>query len=963
MSTACRCLWGTLVLSATLSARPYPTGATAPTVAIGSGGVFVFGFAPDAEQNPVNVVYMAVESSPGSDLCYFSYWPSQNLIYLVGPSGEPVQSVSPRSNAVAQNSRCAISGSSSYSNLGVDGELTVGVSLSFKGAFPQGTKPMWAAAIDADENSGWVQLEDEVYCVRACSPAANQQPFPQPFAPPSRTSGFESFSFDFTDADGASDIATIQVLINEGLASANACNFSFDTQAPAGAGVLYLVDDPGGGQPVTIQAVQPGSPLVVSNSRCSIRGTDIAATRSGTTVNLRVAITLAAAGEKNIFLAAQDRNAGNSGWYDRGDWASPAALGSVSILYPTCGNAASCTEVYLKAVSSPALSVSFSIRSVGVAQNTFKNISVEYYRTSSCSDVTSGEIASGTPPPNSTNLGTMLSRPSEFLSYDATLGPGNSGTPGYYSARAKFTVNATFQGQLIVKTFYFHSNCLRLGEVPQISGVRDALSGQVSAVERGTEGPYLEVYGYNLNPLAATTITPSSNIPVWSLGYQAPSGNQVNLNYKILAAANSGARQFTLANGLGNSNSAEIWITDPTPEITTVTPDRPWTAGEVITVTLAGKGFGTQPDVTLEVRDGGDQVACLGSPQVTILGQPQDGSIQFSKAVPANSPGCQFDIVVTSKGTSGSFLTGPSSSPKPQSAAKRAAVTSTVSMLPIKVFIVHGLSDVPATFAPLAGRLTTALALPGGGNGGVVVDHLFAYQSLRPNQCDPLPTAAANLAAYVLARTVPYQRVAFVAHSMGGLVVRRMMADNLLPATPNAARYVVGFATLGTPHLGYPYLPIDVNVKCANQVQAMDSYLMGVDDLDSYEVLRTDFLRSLRVNWSRAAFGDRFFVAAGRACSDRTRTADGFVINGCRQANPFSDGVVCDDSANVYYPDSRIVPTARFYDTDGEFQHASFLGYFFFNVLCTAQADAQSLTNPEVTSNLFIQLVGFLNAL
>lgn len=55
------------------------------------------------------------------------------------------------------------------------------------------------------------------------------------------------------------------------------------------------------------------------------------------------------------------------------------------------------------------------------------------------------------------------------------------------------------------------------------------------------------------SPLAATTITPSSN--------------------------KSGARQFILANGLGNSNSAEIWITDPTPEITTVTPDRPWTAG------------------------------------------------------------------------------------------------------------------------------------------------------------------------------------------------------------------------------------------------------------------------------------------------------------------------------------------------------------------------------------------------
>ncbi len=40
--------------------------------------------------------------------------------------------------------------------------------------------------------------------------------------------------------------------------------------------------------------------------------------------------------------------------------------------------------------------------------------------------------------------------------------------------------------------------------------------------------------------------------------------------------------------------------TDPTPETSTVTPDRPWTAG---------KRFGTQPDVVLAVREAGDQVA------------------------------------------------------------------------------------------------------------------------------------------------------------------------------------------------------------------------------------------------------------------------------------------------------------------------------------------------------------------
>jgi hypothetical protein len=406
-------------------ARPYPTGAQTPTIALGRGGTFIFGFAPDAEQNPIAVVYMAVESSPGADLCYLSYWPSQNLIYLVGPAGEPVQSVTPGANGIAQNSRCSVSGRSSFASAGIDGEVNVGVSLTFNGSFPEGTKPLWSAAIDGDENSGWVQLADEVYCVRACSAGSNGPPFPQPFAPASRNAGFESFSFDISDPDGASDVATIQVLINEGLASANACNFSFDTQAPNGAGVLYLVDDPGNGQAVTIQWVQPGSPVVVSNSRCSISGTDVFATRAGTTVSLQVGITLLAAGEKNIYVGAQDRNAGNSGWFDRGDWASAVASAAVSSVIPTCVNAAACTGYHLIIMSSnpsaPAMSGEFSIRSVGVAPITYRNIFVNHYRTSSCSSVPTGELQApvgGTPslPPNTTQIGQLVAESTKFVS-------------------------------------------------------------------------------------------------------------------------------------------------------------------------------------------------------------------------------------------------------------------------------------------------------------------------------------------------------------------------------------------------------------------------------------------------------------------------------------------------------------------------------------------------------------------
>jgi hypothetical protein len=494
--------------------------------------------------------------------------------------------------------------------------------------------------------------------------------------------------------------------------------------------------------------------------------------------------------------------------------------------------------------------------------------------------------------------------------------------------------------------------------------VRDDLSGEVSAIERGTSGPFLQVYGSNFAGISGTNILPSAGISAWNVSYVNATIGQVNITYNVLASANSGERQFTLANGVGSSPPVKIWITDPTPEITTVSPDRPWQPGEVITVTLTGKGFGLYPEVALQVRAGGDQATCLGSDQATISPPVQDGLIVFTKAVPANSPGCQFDIIVTSKGTSGNFFAGPAGSPKAQSASKRASVLNTVSQSPIRVFIVHGLSDGPQSMAPLAGTLSASLPAVGGSNGGFVIDHLFAYNSVRPNACDPIGTAAAALGNYVIATTVPNQRMAFIGHSMGGLVIRKMMADGRLPTAPSAERYVVGLATLGTPHLGYPYLSIDESVKCANQVRDMDSMLMDGGSLDSTSVLRSDFLRTLRTNWRRSDFGHKFLAAGGRACDTPVRS-DFSNQNGCRMASPFSDGVVCDDSAGLYYPqegDTVLGPTTQYFDAARQFQHATNIGYPALNVMCPNMA-ATSIVEPSVITPLFQTLRDFFNAL
>ena len=133
-------------------------------------------------------------------------------------------------------------------------------------------------------------------------------------------------------------------------------------------------------------------------------------------------------------------------------------------------------------------------------------------------------------------------------------------------------------------------------------------------------------------------------------------------------------------------------------------------------------------------------------------------------------------------------------------------------------------------------------------------------------------------------------------------------------------------------------------------------------DLNSNEVLRSDFLRTSRANWRRSDFGDKFFAAGGRACDSRWRSVMFTVLNGCRVLNPYSDGVVCDDSAALRYPGSGIFPTTQFWDGAAAYQHAENIGFPVGNVLCPTM-NAESIINPSVDGPLFNELVRFLRGL
>jgi hypothetical protein len=199
-------------------------------------------------------------------------------------------------------------------------------------------------------------------------------------------------------------------------------------------------------------------------------------------------------------------------------------------------------------------------------------------------------------------------------------------------------------------------------------------------------------------------------------------------------------------------------------------------------------------------------------------------------------------------------------------------------------------------------------------------------------------------------------------------MVRRMLADGLLAVNVP----VVGLVTLGTPHLGYPYLPgLDENFKCGVQVQEMESRLFDGNPLLQSGTM-SPFLTELYTTWNPSQVGYRWFAAGGAFCDTRLRSwpsAISSVVNGCRRENPSSDGVVCLDSALVTYPQSeaRMVPTERFSDPEKVYMHGNSVGWpVAANVLCGTPVNSssyRSLTEPPRDESLFKQIVRFLNEL
>lgn len=164
---------------------------------------------------------------------------------------------------------------------------------------------------------------------------------------PVATSGTQqTFTFSFTDPDGATDLGVVNVLVNNFLNGASACYIAYDRPT----NLVFLVND-AGDSATTLALAGSGS---TSNSQCTIQGAGSSATVSGNTLTLTLVIQFNAttfSGRKVVYMAARDSDQNNSGWQPMGTYAvgaTPATNPMVVSLTPNSGttNTATLTVTY-----------------------------------------------------------------------------------------------------------------------------------------------------------------------------------------------------------------------------------------------------------------------------------------------------------------------------------------------------------------------------------------------------------------------------------------------------------------------------------------------------------------------------------------------------------------------------------------------------------------------------------------
>lgn len=137
--------------------------------------------------------------------------------------------------------------------------------------------------------------------------------------PNSGSGGTTNFSLSYTDANGAGNVDSIQVLVNAVFRGAGSCQIAYVHTT----GLLYLLSDTGG---AWMGGYAPGVLNTLSNSQCTLDVGSATVSASGNDITVTLPISFATTtlvGRQNIYAIALDRDGLRSDWNIRGYWLLP----------------------------------------------------------------------------------------------------------------------------------------------------------------------------------------------------------------------------------------------------------------------------------------------------------------------------------------------------------------------------------------------------------------------------------------------------------------------------------------------------------------------------------------------------------------------------------------------------------------------------------------------------------------
>jgi pimeloyl-ACP methyl ester carboxylesterase len=440
-------------------------------------------------------------------------------------------------------------------------------------------------------------------------------------------------------------------------------------------------------------------------------------------------------------------------------------------------------------------------------------------------------------------------------------------------------------------------------------------------------------------------------------------GSSVPVSITVPPSTAPGKYSLTLT-ALGHvTNAVDFWVNEPSPVISSITysdPSNPLVPGGTSYISIYGENLGGSGYVSIyNVATStwalpGDVTAVPGTYWVGAY-VPGHGNTQANVQLAAGpDAGGTYNIYLWSNGANGiSFVHGPldpgasnlfaQSNPKP-----------IIVRQPTWIFLIHGIHQHGADMDQFKTDLIDELRnyrkfnvvdsvnwpppTPPAVPPDFIVDDSFDFGDCAANgNCGnncTIDNGADRLASTIVGRTVAGRHVILIGYSMGGLIARDMMlrapAGFITPSPNNAgllARSITALITLGTPHLGYPWAPIDdtggpkIEI-CPLQMDEMASdFRSGQATLPDATLalsatppgyapasvrLPQGWLDNFAIWWSTtdrpSKWPTYWHAISGRYCNDPIRTSVSLQDYGCPNYNPWSDGIVCDQSSRYQLP-------------------------------------------------------------